>query len=162
LKVRRKIIGVACAAALIVTGAIAAVKPATPRKHAVTAPKKPASPALAKVSATAKTTHGSKKNSASSKHSKSRVRGQAAPTTDRISEIQSALAKSGAYKGDPSGKWDDGSVDAMKHFQQQNGLAPSGRLDAQTLQKLGLGSDIAGRAAPRLQSPSASSQIRNY
>ena len=94
------------------------------------------------------------KNSASrkrvtSKKRDSRSRGQKAPTVDRVTEIQEALAKRGAYPNDPSGKWDSGTVDAMKKFQQANGLNPSGKLNALTLQKLGLGSDVAGRAAPR-------------
>jgi peptidoglycan hydrolase-like protein with peptidoglycan-binding domain len=76
-----------------------------------------------------------------------------APTTDRIKEIQGALAASDSYKGEPSGKWDDQSVAAMKHFQQVNGLNPSGKLDALSLQKLGLGSDTAGRGAPRVAKP---------
>ena len=126
-----------------------------------TAPSAKTTPASSKVVATGKSTHTTKASASKSKHRAPKVRGQAAPTSDRISEIQTALAKSGAYKGDPSGKWDDGSVDAMKHFQLQNGLAPSGKLDAQTLQKLGLGSDIAGRSAPRPQSPAGSNSIRN-
>jgi murein L,D-transpeptidase YcbB/YkuD len=84
-----------------------------------------------------------------SKKKDSRSRGQKAPTVDRVTEIQEALAKRGAYPNDPSGKWDAGTVDAMKKFQQANGLNPSGKLNALTLQKLGLGSDVAGRAAPR-------------
>ena len=84
-----------------------------------------------------------------SKKKDSRSRGQKAPTGDRVTEIQEALAKKGAYPNDPSGKWDPGTVDAMKKFQQANGLNPSGKLNALTLQKLGLGSDVAGRAAPR-------------
>ena len=36
----------------------------------------------------------------------SRMHLPAAPTRDRISEIQSALARGGYYKGDPNGKWD--------------------------------------------------------
>jgi len=79
-----------------------------------------------------------------------------APTPDRIKEIQSALAASESYKGEPSGRWDDASVAGMKHFQQVNGLNPSGKLDALTLQKLGLGSDTAGRGAPRLAKPAGS------
>jgi len=89
--------------------------------------------------------HISSKKSA--KHSK-KVKGQAAPTPERISEIQEALAKKGAFSGAPSGQWDDATVDAMKHFQTANGLAPTGKLDALTLQKLGLGSETAGIAAP--------------
>ncbi len=71
-----------------------------------------------------------------------------APSSERISEIQSALAGQGEYQGDPSGKWDDGTVDAMKKYQATQGLTPSGKLDARTLEKLGLGASTAGRAAP--------------
>ncbi len=71
-----------------------------------------------------------------------------APTPERISEIQSALAAQGAYKGEPNGKWDDATIQAMKDFQSAHGLSPTGKLDALSLQKLGLGSEIAGRGAP--------------
>ena len=75
--------------------------------------------------------------------------GQKAPTTDRISEIQTALAKDGSFSGTPNGKWDDSTVSAMKKYQAGHGLNPTGRLDAPTLQKLGLGSTTAGVAAPQ-------------
>jgi murein L,D-transpeptidase YcbB/YkuD len=78
-----------------------------------------------------------------------RARMQTAPTADRIREIQAALAEADSYKGQPSGKWDDASINALKHFQQVNGLNPTGKLDAHSLQKLGLGSETAGRGAPR-------------
>jgi len=74
---------------------------------------------------------------------------QTAPTSDRIMEIQSALAKAGAYDGDPTGNWDAHTIEAMTKFQQSNGLTPSGKLDALSLQKLGLGSETAGKGAPR-------------
>lgn len=71
-----------------------------------------------------------------------------APTAQRISEIQSALASQGAYKAQPNGRWDAATIQAMKDFQASHGLTATGKLDAPTLQKLGLGSEIAGRAAP--------------
>jgi Putative peptidoglycan binding domain len=74
---------------------------------------------------------------------------QQAPTPDRITEIQSALARGGYYQGDPTGKWDDSTVSAMEKFQSANGIEPNGKIDAPSLQKLGLGSDIAGVSAPR-------------
>jgi peptidoglycan hydrolase-like protein with peptidoglycan-binding domain len=77
-----------------------------------------------------------------------RAQGQKAPAPDRISEIQSALAKDGSFSGKPSGKWDSYTVDAMKKFQESHGLNSSGKLDAKTLQKLGLGSQTAGVAPP--------------
>jgi peptidoglycan hydrolase-like protein with peptidoglycan-binding domain len=84
----------------------------------------------------------------SSKHSKRRERGQTAPVPERISEIQQALAKDGSFAGTPSGKWDESTIEAMRKFQAGHGLNPSGKLDALTLQKLGLGSQTAGVAAP--------------
>jgi peptidoglycan hydrolase-like protein with peptidoglycan-binding domain len=82
------------------------------------------------------------------KHSKRREPGQKAPAPERISEIQQALAKDGSFSGTPNGKWDDSTADAMRKFQSGHGLNPSGKLDAPTLQKLGLGSQTAGIAAP--------------
>jgi peptidoglycan hydrolase-like protein with peptidoglycan-binding domain len=77
-----------------------------------------------------------------------RDKGQKAPTTERVSEIQQALSKDGSFSGTPSGKWDDSTVAAMKKFQAGHGLNPSGKLDARTLQQLGLGSKTAGLGAP--------------
>ena len=97
------------------------------------------------------TPHGKR----SSKRYRRRERGQKAPTGDRISEIQQALAKDGSYSGAPNGKWDDATVEAMRKFQESHGLSPTGKLDAKTLQKLGLGSQTAG-VAPPLPSTAAS------
>jgi len=91
-----------------------------------------------------------------SKHSKRRERGQKVPTPDRITEIQQALAKDGSFTGTPNGKWNDSTVEAMKKFQAGHGLNPSGKLDALTLQRLGLGSQTAGVAAPILPVTSSS------
>ena len=75
-------------------------------------------------------------------------KGQKVPGADRITEIQQALAKDGSFSGTPNGKWDDTTTAAMRKFQDAHGLNPSGKLDAKTLQKLGLGSQTAGVAAP--------------
>ena len=102
-------------------------------------------------SSSTKTTGTAKKSGKSGKGSSrksKRVKGQAAPTPDRINEIQGALVKNGAYTGEPSGKWDDSTVAAMKKFQASRGLNPTGKMDALTLQKLGLGSDTAGMGVP--------------
>jgi len=85
----------------------------------------------------------------SSKKRRSRPRAQTAPTPERIREIQSALARHGYYQGDPTGKWDAKSAAAMRNFQQASGLTPTGKFDALSLQKLGLGSPTAGAAPPR-------------
>ena len=107
----------------------------------------PATGATSPKTATGTAKKSSKSGKSSSRKGK-RVKGQAAPTPDRINEIQGALAKSGAYTGSPSGKWDDSTVDAMKKFQASHGLNPTGKMDALTLQKLGLGSETAGMGVP--------------
>jgi len=71
------------------------------------------------------------------------------PAADRTEEIQSALGRGGFYSGNPSGRWDGGTQEALRRFQTANGLPPTGKLDALSLQKLGLGSDVAGLSAPR-------------
>jgi peptidoglycan hydrolase-like protein with peptidoglycan-binding domain len=84
----------------------------------------------------------------SPKKAKTRDRGQKAPEPERISAIQQALAKDGSFTGAPTGKWDDSTVAATKRFQEAHGLNPTGKLDAKTLQQLGLGSTTAGVAPP--------------
>ena len=78
----------------------------------------------------------------------SRQRGQKTPDPQRITQIQQALAKDGSFAGTPNGKWDDSTVDGMKKFQAAHGLNPTGKMDAKTLQQLGLGSQTAGIAPP--------------
>jgi peptidoglycan hydrolase-like protein with peptidoglycan-binding domain len=108
------------------------------------------SPYLSLAQSTAKKKAKSSDTSHKGKATKSSRRqvGQKAPTPQRISEIQQALAKNGAFAGTPNGKWDTSTVEAMKKFQGAHGLNPSGKLDAKTLQQLGLGSQTAGIAAP--------------
>jgi peptidoglycan hydrolase-like protein with peptidoglycan-binding domain len=113
------------------------------------APKTPAAKPGAK-------THHSK----STKKTSRRVQGQKAPEPARISEIQAALGKDGSFAGQPNGKWDPATIDAMKKFQESHGLTPSGKLDAKTLQKLGLGSQTAG-VAPPMPPVSSSSLLSN-
>ncbi|MGH9563138.1 MAG: peptidoglycan-binding domain-containing protein [Terracidiphilus sp.] len=72
-----------------------------------------------------------------------------APSADRVTQIQAALARGGYYTGDPTGRWDSNTSAAVQKFQSANNIDATGKLDAPTLQKLGLGSDIAGVAAPR-------------
>jgi len=89
-------------------------------------------------------THGKRTFRKSSR----RERGQKTPTPDRISEIQQALAKDGSFAGKPNGKWDDSTIESTRKFQEAHGLNPTGKLDAKTLQQLGLGSQTAGVAPP--------------
>src|SRR5579863_4181378 len=111
-----------------------------------------ARPAAAQTSSTST----KKKKSSSKSKRKPKVKGQTAPTPDRIRDIQTALQKDGSYQGQPTGKWDAATMDAMKKYQDKNSITPTGKIDAVTLEKLGLGSDTAGKGAPV---PSASSSV---
>src|ERR1700677_3349336 len=94
-------------------------------------------------------THSTKKKKSTHHHSSRREPFQKAPTASRISEIQSALSRGGYFEGEPNGKWDSTTIAAMQKFQSANGLNSSGKIDATTLQKLGLGSSTAGVDAPK-------------
>lgn len=78
---------------------------------------------------------------------------QTQPDAERTTEIQSVLARGGYYQGDPTGKWDADTIAALQKFQSANSLDAKGKLDAPTLQRLGLGSGIAGVSAPRPPAP---------
>src|ERR1700724_4552201 len=83
-------------------------------------------------SATQKKSSSSKSRNSShrtktSKKSQRRERGQKAPTPDRISEIQQALAQDRSYTGKPSGKWDDSTMEATIKFQKGSAMQTAGR-----------------------------------
>src|SRR5260221_2273818 len=101
---------------------------------------------------------GKTRRAKSSRRSGRRERGQKVPTPDRISEIQQALAKDGSFTGKPNGKWDASTIEATRKFQEAHGLNATGKLDAKTLQQLGLGSQTAGVAPP--VPPVSSSSLR--
>jgi peptidoglycan hydrolase-like protein with peptidoglycan-binding domain len=109
-------------------------------------------------SSTTKTASG--KGLSRKKSRTKKVKGQQTPTADRISQIQEALASKGAFSGTPTGTWDDSTMSAVKKFQSSNGLTPTGKLDALTLQKLGLGSETAG-VAPPIVPPDAENRLRS-
>jgi len=106
-------------------GASAAKKPAT----GTTASTRPR-----QVSANAK------KGSSSRRPAQHRVTRQTQPMPERYKEIQEALATKGYLEGaGPTGVWDDSSVSALKKFQQDQNLEPSGKIDSLSLIALGLG-----------------------
>ena len=70
---------------------------------------------------------------------KSRRSSQQAPTPERYKEIQQSLASKGYMSGEPSGKWDTESGEALKRFQTDQNLTPDGKLNSLSLIALGLG-----------------------
>jgi peptidoglycan hydrolase-like protein with peptidoglycan-binding domain len=107
--------------------------------------------------AQASSTTAKKKKVSSKSKKKPKVKGQTAPTPDRIREIQTALQKDGSYQGEATGKWDAATMDAMRKYQDKNGISPTGKIDAVSLNKLGLGSGTAGKGAPVPAASSSSS-----
>ena len=64
---------------------------------------------------------------------------QAVPTPERYKEIQEALAQKGYLKSEANGVWNAESVDALKRYQNENTLSPTGKLSSASLISLGLG-----------------------
>jgi putative peptidoglycan binding protein len=68
-----------------------------------------------------------------------RPRGQLRPSNERYKEIETALASRGYLGEEPSGKWGPPSVEALRAFQADHQLPPTGKLDSLSLIQLGLG-----------------------
>jgi peptidoglycan hydrolase-like protein with peptidoglycan-binding domain len=106
-----------------------------------------------KGSAALRTKGASKKGRSTSASSGQTWRSrQLSPTPDRYREIQQALVEKGYLKGEPSGRWDDVSADALRRFQQEQNLEPTGKINSLSLIALGLGPrhDSAAVAPPRV------------
>ena len=112
----------------------------SPKSTAKTATKKPVSATTAHKT-TSKTATGktaSRKGGKKAPVQSWRAR-QQAPTPDRYKQIQEALAAKGYLKASPSGVWTGESTDALRRFQADQKLEPSGKLNSLSLIALGLG-----------------------
>jgi peptidoglycan hydrolase-like protein with peptidoglycan-binding domain len=86
--------------------------------------------------------------------SSARVSRPQTPAPERYKEIQQALADKGYLKSEPTGVWNTESADALRQFQTENNLSPTGKLSAASLISLGLGpknnsNPVALPASPR-------------
>jgi len=73
------------------------------------------------------------------------------PSPERYHEIQDALVAKGYLKSeDANGTWNQNSIDALKRFQGEQNLEPSGKINSLSLIALGLGPkhDATLAAAP--------------
>ncbi len=126
---------------------------APPQKKKTAAPVKATAPAKKKtapVKTAAKrtaghqtrTTHTGKKTTT---HAAAPTRaswraGQTAPTPERYKQFQEALIAKGYLQGEATGHWDEASADAMRRFQKDQNLQPTGKPDQSlTIIALGLG-----------------------
>jgi peptidoglycan hydrolase-like protein with peptidoglycan-binding domain len=87
---------------------------------------------------------------------------QLAPTADRYKEIQSALANKGYLNQPANGVWDSPSTEALRRFQHDQNLEPTGKLNSLSLIALGLGAKrtvmaAAPAAPPAVMTPRAPS-----
>lgn len=78
---------------------------------------------------------------ASKKARKRRVRGQKAIDSDRVRQIQQALIREHYLKGEPSGKWDASTQQALHRYQSDQGWQSKTVPDSRALIRLGLGPD---------------------
>lgn len=59
------------------------------------------------------------------------------------------MREAGYFMAEPTGKWDGATEAAMRRFQKERGHPETGKPDALSLIKLGLGPETAGQSAPR-------------
>ena len=64
---------------------------------------------------------------------------QMAPTPERYKEIQQALASRGYLQKEPNGTWDQSSTEALRRFQEDQRIEPTGKINSLSLIALGLG-----------------------
>lgn len=77
----------------------------------------------------------------SKKSRRKRSRGQQAIDSERARQIQAALAREHYMQGEPSGKWDSTTQEAMRRYQAAQGWQTKTVPDSRALIRLGLGPD---------------------
>jgi hypothetical protein len=107
----------------------------------------PKTTSTAKKTTSSKKTVSSKKGKSAKKPSVAANR-QIAPTPERYREIQQALVDKGYLKSEPNGVWDSQSADALRQFQTDQKLSPTGKLSSASLIALGLGPKTSTAPVP--------------
>jgi peptidoglycan hydrolase-like protein with peptidoglycan-binding domain len=89
-----------------------------------------------------------KKKTATAKQAQATRRAtQSAPSAERYKQIQQALAEKGYLSAESNGQWGPESIEALKRFQQDQNLEPTGKINALSLIALGLGPEHSRPAA---------------
>ena len=110
-----------------------------------------------KSTKTSSSSHKSSKSSKSSKTSSSKSKKKSAKSTahgqhgidqGRTLAIQEALIRDHYLSGEPTGKWDQDTKDALVRLQAENGWQTKLTPDSRALIKLGLGPDKKGLLNP--------------
>jgi peptidoglycan hydrolase-like protein with peptidoglycan-binding domain len=113
----------------------------------VTHKKRPSTKTAATSTKHAKTTTRRTKKSRTKAAQSWRSR-QLAPTPERYREIQGALASRGYLKSAPTGAWNAESAEALRQFQHDQNLEPSGKVNSLSLIALGLGAKHGSAVVP--------------
>jgi peptidoglycan hydrolase-like protein with peptidoglycan-binding domain len=130
-------------ASLAVAGAQTEDHPKPVHHKAQKAPHHPA-PKAANHSQEAKVAHPETPKPAhhtTKKSRKKRPRGQQAIDSERARQIQEALVRQHYMKAQPSGTWDNGTQEAMRRYQADQGWQTKTVPDSRALIRLGLGPD---------------------
>jgi hypothetical protein len=90
----------------------------------------------------------SKSSKLKKKSGKSAAHGQKGIDQERTRQIQEALIRQNYMSGEPTGKWDQSTKDALMKFQEANGWQTKTVPDSRALIKLGLGPDKTGLLNP--------------
>jgi len=98
-----------------------------------------------KSSKSAKTSNRKSKNK---KSAKAVSHGQHGIDQERTLAIQQALIRDHYLAGEPTGKWDQDTKDALVRYQAENGWQTKVTPDSRALIKLGLGPDKTGLLNP--------------
>ncbi len=100
-----------------------------------------------KSSSAARKTAAKKKPAGSQGTQPPRRATQTAPSADRYKQIQQALAEKGYFSAETNGQWGPESIEALKRFQQDQHLEPTGKINSLSLIALGLGPEHSRPAA---------------
>ena len=82
------------------------------------------------------------------KGAKNTAHGQHSIDAARTTQIQEALIREHYLDGEPNGKWDQSTKDALVRYQEANGWQTKSVPDSRALIKLGLGPDKKGLLNP--------------
>ena len=140
-------------------GATATKKKKGPVKKGATSSATRKKSATGKKSGTTTASARGKKGATATKRSATTWRNrQLSPSPDRYREIQQALASKGYLSAEEAnGAWGPGSAEALKRFQADQNIEPSGKINSLSLIALGLGP----KREPVAASPGKAPEIKD-
>jgi peptidoglycan hydrolase-like protein with peptidoglycan-binding domain len=142
-----KIMGLACCLSLAFAGVAAAKGTSSKKASSRHAAAKASSKKASGKNSSGKKTSG-KKSQGKTKKAAWKRRGQQSIDSDRTMQIQEALINAGYLKGDPSGRMDLATKQALIKLQGENGWQTKVVPDSRALIKLGLGPDHSNLLNP--------------